>query len=187
MFTIPGEYVGTPEEYEKGFGTYEENGKIYSSNTGKLKLNKKRHQAEVRSKTRIPKMQSPGTVVLGKVTRSDGQIVEVELVPFESKTFTFIPNSSSAILHVSNISDEYIDDVKEKFRVGDIVRVKITGVSKDTVELATDQANLGVLKGYCPKCRTPMKKIGIDKLKCPQCSYVDTRKTTKDYGEGKLK
>ncbi len=187
MFTIPGEYVGTQEEYESGFGTYNEDGEIYSSNTGDLKLDKKQHSAEVRAETQIPKMQNPGTIVLGQVTKASGQIVQLDLAPFDSKKFKFVPHDKSAILHIGNIKDDYIEDVKTQYKVGDLVRAKITDVNAHTVELTTDQGNLGAIKAHCPKCRSAMKKTGRDKVKCPECGKKDTRKTTKDYGKGKLK
>lgn len=187
MFTVPGEFVGVQEEYESGFGTYNEEGEVYSSNVGKLTLDKNKHKAEVRASTRIPKMQKPGTVTLGVVARSQGQTVMVDLEPFKSKRFTFVPSDKSAIIHVSNIKDDYIDDVNTQYKVGDIVRVKITDESKHTVELTTDQGNLGTVKAYCARCRHPVKKIGRDKVKCPRCGKKDTRKTANDYGEGKIR
>lgn len=189
MFTLPGEYIGTPEEYDSGFGTYKnsEEGDIRSSNTGELKLDKKKHKAEVRAKTKIPKMQAPGTVILGVVTRTRDQVLNIEPAPFESKKFIFVPNEKSAILHISNIKDDYIDDIKTQYKIGDIVRAKITGVDKTTVELATDQGNLGTIKAYCSECRQPMEKIGRDKVKCNECGKKTTRKTANDYGEGNIK
>ncbi len=189
MFTLPGEYIGTPEEYDTGFGTYKniEKGEIRSSNIGKLKLNKEKHKAEVKTDTKIPKMQSPGTIILGKVTKTRDQVIEIEPAPFESKKFKFVPNEKPAILHISNIKDDYIDNIKTQYKIGDIVRAKITGMDETTVELATDQGNLGTVKAYCSKCRQPMEKIGKDKVKCKECGNVTTRKTAKDYGEGNVK
>ena len=185
--TVPGEHVGIQEEYESGFGTYNEEGEIYSSSTGKLVLDREKHTAEVRASTRIPKIQKTGTITLGEVVRSKGQTVMVDLEPFESRKFTFVPSDKSAIIHVSNIKDEYIDDVNTQYKVGDIVRVKIKDESKHTVELTTDQGNLGVVKAYCAKCRNVVDKIGRDKVKCPKCGKVDTRKTANDYREGNIK
>ncbi len=189
MFTLPGEYIGTPEEYDSGFGTYKdtEKAEIRSSNTGELKLDKEKHLAEIRAQTKIPKMQSPVTIILGKVIKTRDQVIEIKPAPFESQKFKFVPNEKSAILHVSNIKDDYIEDITTQYKIGDIVRAKITGIDETTVELTTDQGNLGAVKAYCPKCRQPMKKIGRDKVKCRECGEVTSRKTAKDYGQGNIK
>lgn len=182
---LPGQKIGTSEEYLPGFGVYSEKGKLYSSNIGKLKLDSKAHVAKVKVKTKIPKMQTPGIVTLGVVADVTDQVALIDLIIFESKNFRFIPQGATAVLHVSKVKRGFIKNMSSELRVGDIVRAKIIEVSKHTVSLTTDDKNLGIIKAFCSNCRHELVGRGY-RLKCPRCGYTETRKTAYDYGSGKI-
>lgn len=182
---LPGDYIGVSEEYLPGFGVYSEKGKLYSSNVGDLELDLKDHVAKIMVKTRIPKMQSPGIIAIGIVVSAMENTALIDLLPFESKNFVFVPQGLTAVLHVSKVKRGFIKDLSKEIKAGDIVRVKITEVSKHTVSLTTDGKNLGVIKAYCSMCRHELKKRGTG-LFCDNCKNREYRKTAYDYGMGKI-
>ena len=53
-FVVPGDLVGTSEEYLPGNGTYEENGNIYANITGKIAINKKERSVYIEPAIKIP-------------------------------------------------------------------------------------------------------------------------------------
>lgn len=182
---LPGDYVAAIEEYAPGFGVYAGKDSLYSSNVGDLQLDAKTHSAKVNVNTRIPKLQSVGTVTIGLVADVMENVAVVDLIPFRSKNFDFVPNGVTAVLHVSSVKREYVRSLRDEVRAGDIVRVQITEVSRHSVRLTTAEKNLGVIKAFCSICRSPMVKAGYQ-LKCPACDSVETRKMAMDYGSGNI-
>jgi len=181
LFIYPGKFVGTAEEFSPCPGLYEENGKLYSMITGELEIDAKTHTARITFKTRVPKLQGAKVITLGQVASVLEQFAIVDLIPAKSKIFEFIPTSVSAVLHISNVKKEYVNKLSEEIRTGDIVRVAIIEASPHLIRLTTNGKNLGVVKAYCSKCRHELKKTN-NKLSCPRCGSIETRKIAVDYG-----
>jgi exosome complex component CSL4 len=184
-FVTPGEKIGAIEEYTPSFGTFSTDDDVFSSNIGKLDIDQKKHVARVTCSTRIPKMQKEGIVALGVVAEVYENVALIDLLPFDSKSFSFVPQGTPAVLHASKIKRGYVDKVSSEIKTGDIVRVKIIEVSRHSVDLTTDGKNLGVVKAYCSRCRYEMQKIGYNLL-CPNCGSKESRKTAFDYRSGKI-
>lgn len=182
---LPGDYVAESEEYMPGFGVYSEKGKLFSSNIGDLELESKTHTAKVNVKTRIPKMQGVGIVTLGVIVDVSENVALVDLIPFESKNFVFVPNGITAVIHISKVKGGFTENLRQEFKAGDIVRAEIIEVSKHTVSLTTDGKNLGVIKAFCSKCRSELLKKGTS-IECSNCGFVEDRKFAYDYGSGKI-
>jgi len=181
----PGDYISSVEEYLPGFGVYATKDDLRSSNLGELQIDKERHLAKLQFQTRVPKMQGVGTITLGLVTKVAESFALLNLVPFYSKSFVFVPRSKLALLDVSKIKMGYVKNVSECVRVGDIVRIKIIEVTNDNVKVTTDEKNLGVVKAFCINCRKELKGKG-QILICDNCKTKQFRKTAFDYGSGKV-
>ena len=94
-------------------------------------------------------------------------------------------NPDYAVLHASMIKRGYVKNVRDEYKVGDIIRAKIADIRNGELRLATDSDELGTVKAYCGKCRHPMKvESGV--LKCESCEWKDNRKLAKDYRKGTL-
>jgi exosome complex component CSL4 len=177
---FPGDFVGAAEEYVPGFGIYEEKGKLYASNTGELQLDAKTHSARVISKTRIPKLQGVGIITLGVVASVSENVALIDLAPMRSKSFEFVPCGISAVLHVSDVKQRFVEALSDEVKTGDIVRVKIIEVSPHTIRLTTSEKDLGVVKAFCSRCRHGLKRLEY-RLTCPRCGSIETRKIAFDY------
>jgi len=183
-FVLPGEHIGTVEEFSPSFGVYAKDDEVLSSNTGELDIDIKSHVARVTCATRIPKMQKENIVTLGIVANVFEQKALIDLIPFKSKSFYFVPQEIAAILHISKVKRGYVEKMSSQIRTGDIVRVKIIDTNKHSVNLTTDGKNLGVIKAYCTRCRHELKKKDFN-LICDNCGNEESRKTAFDYGSGK--
>ncbi|MEE8402029.1 MAG: hypothetical protein V3R86_07750, partial [Candidatus Hydrothermarchaeaceae archaeon] len=64
-FVLPGKEVGFSEEFIPGDGTYEEEGKIFSSATGLVNLDLKERKITVAPKTGVPSVLKEGDKVIG--------------------------------------------------------------------------------------------------------------------------
>lgn len=175
---MPGEVLGTSEEFLAGEGTYEESGKIFSSILGELDLDKNEMMAMVRPVNPPVKLKM-NDVVLANVQDIKSGIVLVNVIRLEGNSRE-ITGETSGSIHVSKISEGYTSDVWREFRIGDLVRAKVIS-NKPSLQLATDRSNLGVLLALCTKCRmTLIKKEGT--LFCENCQRSELRNMAPDYG-----
>ncbi|MFH1404268.1 MAG: exosome complex RNA-binding protein Csl4 [Candidatus Altiarchaeota archaeon] len=172
-----GDYLGTIEEYMPGQGTYAEDGKIYASRVGQKVLDPERHTASVLG--RKPPVINVGQTVFGEVmsVRKSNVTVLVSKIRGEKGVI-----DDKAMIYVSNISDKYVEKPEDFFKIGDIVEAKVIKMDSDVIDLST-KGDMGVVKAFCSKCRTPLsistKYQG--KMECPVCGSVELRKTAKDY------
>ncbi|MFA5771196.1 MAG: exosome complex RNA-binding protein Csl4 [Thermoplasmata archaeon] len=182
-FVMPGEYIGTTEEFLSGEGTYEEGGKIFATNVGMLELSNKEMKIKVKPVTDVPVVLGVGDVVIGVVdsVRESMAIIDVVKVADKKRAIT---GDAEATLHVSEISKEYVDDLKRELHNRDIIRAKVIQ-AKPSIQLSIKDPNLGILKTICLRCYGPLiKKEQI--LHCPVCKYTEKRKIADDYGMGKI-
>ncbi len=180
-FVLPGELVGTTEEFRSGDGTTVSAGDIYSTATGHVIIDRKARIVSVRPNTLTPNILKVGDVVYGKITdvRESGAMVEIAGI--EGKEGREIVNVRSGDIHVSNVRDSYVKRLSDEFRPSDLVRARV--VDAERIRLTTSEDSLGVVKAYCSNCRGELVLEG-KKLKCPICNMTETRKISTEYGKG---
>lgn len=183
--TFIGDYVGTIEEFFPGDGTYDEDGKVYTSKIGKLVLDKEKHIARVLGKTSY--QLTPGKVILGEVTNIKKSVVIVNIKRIiDNFPITFDLDINAAI-YISNVSFEFIDDLNNYFGIGDIVKAKVILQRGALIGLSTKN-DYGVVLAFCKKCRNPLKlvKNKPNTLYCENCKREEKRKVAIDYGNIRL-
>lgn len=180
-FVVPGDMVGTSEEFLPGTGTYEENGNIYASATGKIAFNKKDRAVYIEQTTKVPPTPKEGDIVVGRITDIKGSVALVELARIKGSLDRQIAGNTSAAIHISNVKDSYVQDLAQEFGYQDIVKAKV--IDTRNMRLSTVDKNLGVITSMCARCKLPLK-FENGKLKCPQCERRESRKLSSDYGKG---
>src|SRR2546428_4130111 len=95
-----------------------------------------------------------------------------------------ISGESEGTIHISNVSEDYTEDIHDKFRLGDVIRAKVVQV-KPSVQLTTAEPDLGVVKPMCSVCRGPLELRGRD-LDCPRDDLTEQRKLAADYADLRL-
>ncbi|AKB55909.1 exosome complex RNA-binding protein Csl4 [Methanosarcina barkeri MS] len=180
-FVLPGELVGTTEEFKPGEGTNVSAGDIYSTATGTVIIDRKARVISVRPRTLTPNILKVGDIVYGKITdvRESGAIVEVAGI--EGKENREIVNVRLGDIHVSNVRDSYVKRLSDEFRHFDIVKARV--LDTERIRLTTAEDSLGVVKAYCSNCKGELVLEG-KKLKCPVCNMTETRKISTEYGKG---
>lgn len=184
-FVIPGDFLATAEEFISGEGAYEEDGEIYSLSTGVVLMDAREKKISVHQKTSMPPSPERGDVAIGLVEGVRGQMANVSVGILRGREDRQLPSSGDAIIHISKVSDDYIEDLDQQFKPGDIVRAKILSTNRGSMRLSTVGDGFGVLVALCSKCRTVLEKKN-SKLKCPNCGNIETRKIPKDYRKGIL-
>jgi exosome complex component CSL4 len=173
---MPGDDIAASEEYAAGSGTYERDGRIISSVIGKVELDRGAMVARV-SASNPPRQLAIGDVVLAPVSDVRGSMVNLQPIFIEGECWRAAAEQGS--LHVSKVSDGRSDDLREQFRLGDVVRAKICQV-KPSVQMTTVGPEYGVVKAFCTRCRGPMEARGGE-LWCEACERAERRKLAKGY------
>jgi exosome complex component CSL4 len=179
---LPGERLGVIEEFIPDSGTYEKNGVIYSKIVGRSLLDLQNRRVSVYpvvSGVVVPKV---GTVVIGQIGNAQSDNVLVKIFRIGNKKLS---GNFGGILHVSDISDRYVDSMSDVAKPGDIVRAKVISDKNQIFHLSTNDKSLGILYGFCSRCGTLLEQHGYD-LKCPKDGNVETRKIAPDYGKEKI-
>jgi exosome complex component CSL4 len=179
---LPGERLGVIEEFTPDSGTYEKNGVIYSKIVGRSLLDLQNRSVSVYpvvSGAIVPKV---GTVIIGQIGNAQSDNVLVKIFRIGQKELS---GNFGGILHVSDISDRYVDSMSDVAKPGDIVRAKVISDKNQIFHLSTNDKGLGILYGFCSRCGALLEQHGYD-LKCPKDGNIETRKIAPDYGKEKI-
>jgi exosome complex component CSL4 len=178
---LPGDLIGTSEEFIPRNGAYLEGGNIYAAASGIVNINKKERSISVTPVTNTPPHLQVGDIVIGQVTDVKDSVALVEIAGIKGKGEREIVNAEQAAIHVSNVKDAYVKELYYEFAPFDIVKARVLDLRN--MRLSTVNKELGVMKAYCGNCRTVLI-IDSGKLKCPKCERTETRKLSSDYGTG---
>jgi exosome complex component CSL4 len=176
---LPGEQVSTSEELLPGDGTFEEDGIIRASRVGTFFVDEKHRRAIIKPLTSIPVELKRGDIVLAEVNSVRSNMVIAEAIHVIGKNRS-ISGDTNGTIRVSEISTGYVKDPSTEYAPGDIIRAKVTQI-RPSLQLATKDRDLGVIKAMCTKCRHPLIRKG-NILECGNCRNKEKRKTADDYG-----
>jgi len=180
---FPGTRLAVTEEFIGGQGTYSESNHIYAAVAGKVNINVEKHEISVMPKVKTAIVPKNGDIVIGGVVNASRQMITVSVNYVNNKE---VYPTYTMVIHVSQISREYLDTVDEAVRLTDIVRAKVIDDKTIPLQGSLIGSQLGVILAGCSRCGGKLEKIGRDKLKCSECAYFEKRTTTIDYGSGKL-
>ncbi|AHL21961.1 exosome complex RNA-binding protein Csl4 [Thermococcus nautili] len=183
---LPGDYLGVIEEFMPGEGVREENGELYATRAGKVRINPEKMEISVEPITDTPPLPKVGDIVLARVIEVKPQAVIVQLLQIEGReNDREIATSKLAGIHISQVKEGFVEDITKEFKIGDVVRAKVIANEKSPIQLSTKGKDLGVVYALCSRCRTPLIRRG-DKLICPRCGNVETRKLSPYYRKLKV-
>ncbi|BAB67371.1 exosome complex RNA-binding protein Csl4 [Sulfurisphaera tokodaii] len=170
---LPGDKLSVIEEFMAGEGTYEYEGRVYASVVGKAFYDM------INRKTNSISFKKPGLLsikkakyVLGIVNGMKEDSALVNIYSIEDKIIS-VP--ITAYIHISQISNKYLNSITEALKVLDVVRAKPLNFSIP-LPLTIKQKDLGVVFAKCSICGTKMIKKDEEHLRCPNCGNIETRK-----------
>lgn len=176
---LPGDPIAAAEEYEAGQGTYERDGQIFAATPGMLELDPENFIARVRPFNPLAELKV-GDIVYGVVDDIRSSMAEATVAAVHGSKREITGETEGAI-HVSKISTEYVEEIRNAFHLGDIIRAKVIQVTP-SLQLTTAEPTLGVVKALCSRCRTPME-ARAGGLWCSRCEQGESRKIAADYGQ----
>ena len=179
---LPGERLGVIEEFIPDSGTYVKDGVIFSKTVGRALMDLQTRRVSVYPVVERVVVPKVSTVVIGQIGNAQSDNVLVKIFRIGNKKLS---GNFGGILHVSDVSDRYVDQISDVCKPGDIIRAKVISDKNQVFHLSTNDKGLGVLYGFCSRCGTLLEQHGYD-LKCPKCGNVETRKIAPDYGKEKI-
>lgn len=178
---FPGEFLTTEEEFASGQNTFtDDDGSVRADSVGVPIVNEARREIEVGKKARIVKAAGVGSTVFGRIMLVKDNMAVIELLSAESNGEPRRLLFSSGSVMVSRVSQNYVKNLRDEFRIGDLVKAKIIEVSNYGIELSTSDRGLGVVKAYCSNCRQEMG-LFAGKLRCIACGSMERRKLSESY------
>jgi len=173
----PGSIVGTEEEFVSGAGTYAQDGSIFAAIAGEL-VNDNRMLSVKQEAMLVP--LRVGINVVGVIDNITEPVALVVVEGQDSTDSRFSKSNAYVVLHASRIKRGYVKNVRDEYRIGDIIRAKISEEKNGEYHISTEDEDCGCLKAFCSSCRH-----GLDKkptgLECPACGRRENRKLAKDY------
>lgn len=179
---LTGQYLGVVEEFlPDKQTTFIKEGQIYATKSGLINIDEKKRKIEIKThQEKDRKVVKKGDIVIGTILFLRQYSVGVSFYTLNSKIH--FNSYYFGNIHVSQISDRYIDKIYEAFQITDILRARVIEQNYNEYKLSTVGKSLGVIYADCMICGTPLKKIGYNKLRCQRCGNVETRKIANDYG-----
>ncbi len=176
---VPGERLGVIEEFIPDSGTFVKDGVIYSKIVGRELLDLLNKRVSVYPLVNggiIPKVS---TIVVGQVGNAQSDNVLIKIFRVGNKE---ISGEFGGILHVSDVSDRYVDSISDVCKPGDILRAKVISEKNRVYHLSTNDKNLGVIYAFCSRDSSLLEQQRFD-LRCPKCGNIERRKLAPDYGK----
>ncbi|MBD3198054.1 MAG: RNA-binding protein [Candidatus Lokiarchaeota archaeon] len=178
---LTGQYLGVVEEFlpEKN-STFVKEGKIYATKAGLVKIDDEKREIEILThQEKDRKVPVVGDIVIGTILFLRRYSVGLNFYTINKKLHFnsyFFGN-----IHVSQISNRYIEKINDAFQITDIIRAKVSEEKTNEYDLSTVGKYLGVIHTDCSICGTALDKVGFDKLRCPMCGNMESRKLAADY------
>ncbi len=177
----PGDVLAVIEEYLTGPGTYveDETGFIRAAILGIKYKDYQLRQVKVNGPQPKYAVPQPGMIVIGFIHSLRTDIGVVTLIGVSNKKTKPLSSPLTGILHVSQVSEEYIKTMYDAFANGDLIKAKVLS-DRNPYQLSTKEQGLGVILTTCSNCGTVVRmEEGV--LKCPKCGNIEKRRVSKDY------
>jgi exosome complex component CSL4 len=176
---LPGERLGVIEEFIPDSGTYSKDGVIYSKIVGCAlmdMLNRKVSVYPLVAEATVPKV---GAQIVGQVGNAQSDNVLVRIFKVGDKNLSGV---FTGILHISDVSDRYVDSMNDACKPGDVIRARVISEKNQIYHLSTADKDLGVLYGLCGRCGNQLEQKR-NEMQCPKCGNIEQRKIAPDYGK----
>ncbi len=175
--SLPGDRIAAGEEYMPGPGTYESGGVIYAAVAGTVMFSEADKTVAVLGARRVSRLRT-GDLVLGEVIGVSNSLANISVFAVDGMDRQIGAGESGAV-HVSKMSESFVDDARKEFRTGDLVRAMVLQVSP-SLQLSTRETNLGVIMARCGRCRNRLTNMS-GKLYCADCERQEYRKLAGDF------
>lgn len=182
QFVVPGDRLGVIEEFVPGYGTYVEQGTIYSEIIGRALLDTLNKRVSVYPLIHMVGTPLPGSTVVGQVSDMQSKMATLRILKVGERS---ISGFFTGVLHISDVSPGYIETMSDVCKAGDIMRAKVVSDKNRMYHLSTAEKSLGVIYAFCSQCGH-MLTSKRQMMRCAKCGKIERRKIASDYGRGTI-
>lgn len=176
-FVIPGEAVAVAEEAIPQQGVYiDDKGYIRAQFAGVVLFDKYRKTILVKPVSKREFSLRAGSVAEGKVVSVSEDVALVRIYSANGNKIM----GAIGLLHISQISSEFINDIYDYVKPSDIIRARVLNSSPPYL-LSIKEPSMGVILAYCSGCGRELYFHSGEYLVCKNCGRREKRKTTPGY------
>ena len=178
---MTGQYLGVVEEFlPDKHSTFVKDGEIFSTKIGITNIDKNKREIVVKPLQEDKrKVVKNGDLVIGTILFLRQYSIGISFYTLNNKLH--FNSAYMGNVHVSEISNKYVEKIQDVYKITDIIRAKVIGQESNEYKLSTTGKNLGVIHAECIICGTVLEKDGFNKLECPRCGNIEYRKLVDDY------
>lgn len=177
---VPGEILGSEAEFLGGKNTFtNEDGDVLALVAGPAIMDEEQRVVAVQN-VNTAKNAKSGTVVIAQVMNVRDNTVGVHILTAVYKGRKRVISPAYAVIFISLVDKNYIKDLREFFKIGDLVKAEVSDISPFNIRLRTNEPSLGVVKAFCTQCRAPLH-LDMGRLRCLRCNSQETRKVSSEY------
>ncbi|MFX1236308.1 MAG: exosome complex RNA-binding protein Csl4, partial [Promethearchaeota archaeon] len=135
-FVMTGQYLGVVEEFlPNKNSTYVKDGEIFSSKIGTTHIDsKKREITIIHANEEERKTVKVGDIIIGTILFIRTYSVGIDVYAINNKLH--FNSSYMGNIHVSEISNKYVEKIQDAFQATDIVRAKVIGKESNEFNLS---------------------------------------------------
>ncbi len=170
--TFPGDKIASIEEYEAGHNTFDDGDMVRAATVGEIDMNKTSRVANV-NHPKLLSIPKAGDVIVGSVAAVMSSMIAVSIDYINGKPTT---SKVECVCGTRNLR------IRNVALVNDIVALKIISHINGTIHAAINEPELGILYTKCRKCGGKVVTMR-DAIKCTDCSWIDERKLSKNFGK----
>ncbi|MEM0001412.1 MAG: exosome complex RNA-binding protein Csl4 [Desulfurococcaceae archaeon] len=175
-FVIPGESLAVEEEVLPVNGAYaDQYGYVRSMLVGKAILDRYKKTLHVKPLVRRDLTLKQGSIVEGLITGLSEEVAFVKIYSAENNKVNAV-----GLLHVSQVSSDYVHDIYDYVRIGDIVKAKTLNSSAPYL-LTIREPSTGVILAHCSSCGSVLYLHSAGYLVCRNCGRQEKRKVAVGY------
>ncbi|MEM0000993.1 MAG: exosome complex RNA-binding protein Csl4 [Desulfurococcaceae archaeon] len=175
-FVVPGEPVAVEEEAIPATGVYVDGtGYLRSMVIGLAVFDKYKKILQVKTVTRKDLTIKQGSLVEGLVQSVSEDVALIRIYAAENTR-----SNAIGLLHISQVSNEYVVDIYDYVKPSDIVKAKVLN-STPPYLLSIREPVTGIILAYCSNCGQVLYLHTSGSLVCKNCGKQEKRKTAAEY------
>lgn len=181
----PGAAIAHSEELLPGNNAYDDGEEVRAAVFGRVRIDSEEMAAHVDAVGKRVAQVEKGDIIVGRVNYVKPELASVEVIAVRGKEGRSLLHQVEATLRVANVDNQYIRELGDVIKVGDVIRAKVIG-TRGGPQLATDSPDFGVVKAFSGFDPTLALVRDGNKLIDPERGHAETRKVAQDYGSGRV-
>jgi exosome complex component CSL4 len=176
---LPGDHLSSAEEAEGGRNTYSEKDEIFSAAFGEDSTAPGKAEVATKGGLQQPYVGMPVycLIIKASLNKAVASCISVEEAEGGIRSVEI-----DAVLPVTAIRRDYVRDIRDEVKIGDIIRARIQKIERAGFDITMKDHDCGAMAVFCPRDRMRME-LRERLFICPRCGWKERRKLPLKEGE----